>query len=80
VDETVDASALELWTVAEVAKKLRLSEATVWRRIYSGDLESVRDGRSRRIAPAAVAEYIARLRATAQQAQASPAPPGQDAA
>ena len=68
-DEVVDASAMELWTVAEVARKLRLSEATVWRRIYSGDLESVKDGRSRRVAPAAVAEYIAGLRAVARQAQ-----------
>lgn len=78
MDEPVDASALELWTVAEVAKRLRLSEATVWRRIYSGDLESVRDGRSRRIAPAAVAEYIARLRSAAQAD--GPMPPERGAA
>ena len=74
MEEVVDASAVELWTVAEVAKKLRLSEATVWRRIYSNDLESVKDGRSRRVAPAAVAEYIAKLRGVAQQAQRASEP------
>lgn len=67
----VDASALELWTVEEVARKLRLSTATVWRRIYSGELESVKDGRSRRVPPAAVAAYIQNLRDT--QNQPSPA-------
>lgn len=61
----VDASDLELLTVDEVAAKLRLSPTTVWRRIYSGDLESVKDGRSRRVPPAAVAAYIQNLRSTA---------------
>lgn len=58
----VDSGDMELWTVEQVAKKLNLSKATVWRRIYSGDLESVKDGRSRRVPPAAVAAYIQSLR------------------
>jgi excisionase family DNA binding protein len=58
----VDSSDMELWTVEQVARKLNLSKATVWRRIYSGDLESVKDGRSRRVPPAAVAAYIQGLR------------------
>lgn len=61
--QDVDASALELWTVKEVAARLRLSEATIWRCVYRGEIDSVTIGRSRRIAPAAVAEYIERLSA-----------------
>ena len=59
----VDASARELWTVEDVAAKLRLSKATIWRLIYAGTLESVTIGRSRRVTPAAVAAYIDGLRA-----------------
>ncbi len=60
--QEVDASALELLTVAEVAKLLRLSEPTIWRRIYAGEIESVKAGRARRVPPAAVRDYIERLR------------------
>lgn len=54
-------SALGLLTVPDVAKMLRLSKATVWRRIYSGEIESVKEGRSRRVEPRAVQAYIDRL-------------------
>jgi excisionase family DNA binding protein len=60
----VDEGDMELLTVDEVAAKLRVSAPTVWRRIYSGDIESVKVGRSRRIPPAAVAAYIRGLRET----------------
>jgi len=60
--DVVDASALELFTVDEVAKKLRLSTATIWRLVHAGTIESVMIGRSRRIPPPAVRDYIASLR------------------
>ena len=49
--------ALDLLTVPEVAARLRLSKSTVWRLVYSGELESVKRGRSRRITPEAVGAY-----------------------
>lgn len=64
--------ALDLLMVGEVATRLRLSEATVWRLVYAEEkepgtgLESVKVGRSRRIAPEAVIAYKARLRAAAR--------------
>jgi excisionase family DNA binding protein len=53
---------LELLTVPEVAKLLRLSKSTIWRLVSSGDLKSVKQGRSRRIAPEDLADYRDRLR------------------
>jgi excisionase family DNA binding protein len=71
--------ALDLLTAREVAKRLRVSERTVKRLIYANrkepgaGLESVKIGELVRVAPEAVIEYKARLRAAAQ-APASQAP------
>lgn len=59
--------ALDLLTTAEVAARLRVSKMTVRRLFESGDLETVKVGRSRRFAPEAVADYKKRLREQAQQ-------------
>jgi len=61
---------LDLLTVPEVAQRLRLSAATIWRKIYAGELESVKVGRSRRVAPEAIVAYKAKLREQAQQGAA----------
>lgn len=58
--------ALDLLSVKEVATRLRLSEVTIRRLIKKGDLESVRVGSRVLVAPEAVAEYKASLRAVAQ--------------
>lgn len=63
--------ALDLLTVKEVATRLRLSEVTIRRLIGSGDLEGVHVGASVRVAPEALAEYKARLRAVAQGSPAA---------
>lgn len=58
----VGEEALDLLRVPEAARRMSLSARTVWRLIYSGELESVKIGRARRVAPDDVAAYIARLR------------------
>lgn len=59
----VGTGALNLLKVREVAELLGLCEKTVYRLIWSGELEAVTVGtRARRVAPEAVAEYKARLR------------------
>jgi excisionase family DNA binding protein len=57
----VGLTALDLLTVPEVAKLLRLSEGTVWRRIRAGAIGSVTIGRARRITPEQVAAFIGSL-------------------
>lgn len=59
--------ALDLLTIEEVAARLRVSKMTVRRLFASGELESLKVGRSRRFAPEAVADYKDRLRAAAKQ-------------
>jgi excisionase family DNA binding protein len=54
----VGMDALELFTVPEVAKLLRLSEATVWRRVHDGDIASIKVGAARRITPASVTAFV----------------------
>ena len=49
-----------LLTVAEVAYMTRLSRPTVYRLLRSGEIPSLRFGRSYRVAEEAVDEYIAR--------------------
>lgn len=49
----------EWLTVAEVAADLRVSKMTVYRLIHLGDIASSRVGRSFRIRPRAVDEYLA---------------------
>lgn len=46
-----------LLKVPRVAKMLGVSQVTVWRLIGSGELESIKVGRSRRIDPGAVEAY-----------------------
>lgn len=59
--------ALDLLTVHQVAKKLNLSEKTVYRLIWKKELEALTVGtRNLRIAPEAVEEYKERLRAAAR--------------
>jgi len=58
----VGEEALVLLTVKEVAARLRVSATTVWRLVASGDLESVKIGAARRIAPEAVIAYKESLR------------------
>lgn len=52
-----------LLTVAEAAEQLGIGRTTAWNLVRSGELESVRIGRLRRIHVDAVAAYAARLAA-----------------
>ena len=67
----VGPEALDLLTVNEVAARLRLSARTIWRLIDAErkqpgtGLESVREGRSVRVAPEALIAYKERLRTKA---------------
>lgn len=63
----VGEEALDLLGVKEVAVRLRVSAVTVRRLIASGELEKVRIGRRVLVAPEAVAEYKARLRAASHE-------------
>lgn len=75
----VGEEALDLLTVPDVAVRLRLSKATIWRLIYAWEktpgtgLESVKVGRSRRVAPEAIVAYKERLRGPAPQSHADAA-------
>lgn len=57
-------NALGMHTVPEAAALMSLGVRTVWRMIHDDEIESVKRGRSRRIPRQAVADYIAKLRAT----------------
>jgi excisionase family DNA binding protein len=60
---------LQLYTVEEVASRLKLGRTVIFDLIRNGRLGSVREGRARRITPRAIAEYIALLeREAAEQA------------
>jgi excisionase family DNA binding protein len=60
-DAAVDVSALGLWSIPDVASRLRLSPKTIQRLCRSGDIESVKVGRRRLIPPIAVADYLTRV-------------------
>jgi excisionase family DNA binding protein len=62
----VGPEALDLLTVKEVAARLRVSAKTVWRLVAAKEIESVKIGTSRRVAPEAVIAYKERLRSDAQ--------------
>ncbi len=47
-----------LFTVAEVAAVMRVSKMTVYRLVHSGELASVRVGRSFRVPEQAVHDYL----------------------
>ncbi|MFC3298985.1 helix-turn-helix domain-containing protein [Arthrobacter agilis] len=46
-------------TVAEVAEQMRVSKMTVYRLVNSGELPSIRFGRSFRVPQSALNEYLA---------------------
>lgn len=52
-----------LLTVEEAARRLRIGRTLCFRLVASGELESVVIGRLRRIPPAALDDYVNRLRA-----------------
>ena len=54
-------------TVAEVAEMLGYGESKVRMLIIQGDLKSLKDGRSRRILPQWVDEFVARRAAEAEE-------------
>ena len=51
-------SEIKFFTVAEVAAVMRVSKMTVYRLVHSGELASVRVGRSFRVPERAVHEYL----------------------
>ena len=51
-------SEIRFLTVAEVAALMRVSKMTVYRLVHSGELASVRVGRSFRVPERAVHEYL----------------------
>jgi excisionase family DNA binding protein len=51
----------KLLTVEEVAQILRIGRTRAWGLVMSGEIASVKIGRSRRVEPQAVEEYVARL-------------------
>jgi excisionase family DNA binding protein len=53
-----------LLTVEEAAERLRLGRTFVYRLIMSGELESVKVGRLRRVPAECLPEYVAALRGT----------------
>jgi excisionase family DNA binding protein len=53
-----------LLTVEEAAKRLRLGRTLVYRLISSGELESVKVGRLRRVPAECLPEYVDTLRRT----------------
>jgi excisionase family DNA binding protein len=50
----------ELMTVTEVAAALRVSRATIYRLVHSGDLAGVRVGKAVRITRRAVQDFMSR--------------------
>lgn len=50
----------ELFSVPESAKMVRVSEKTMWRKVYSREISSVTIGRLRRIPLSAIEQLIAR--------------------
>ena len=59
------------YTVAEVAELLGYGETKVRMLIIQGDLKSLKDGRSRRILPQWVDDYVAMRAAQADEVWAS---------
>jgi len=67
--QEVGLGALELLTVPEVARLLKVSTATAWRRVHSGEIESMKTGGNRRVSPEALGAYQKRCtQQTAEQA------------
>lgn len=60
-----DASSVErvAFTVPDAAKAMSLGERTVWELVRTGELESVKVGRARRVTRATVLAFLERKRA-----------------
>ena len=58
----MDTSAPLLLTPAEAAKRLSLARSTLYELVLTGEIVSIKIGRSRRIPIEALTDYIARLR------------------
>lgn len=63
-------SDLQLYTVKDVERLLRLSRSEIYVLIRSGRLASVAEGRARRITAQGIRDYIALLISEAQEAAA----------
>jgi excisionase family DNA binding protein len=50
------------WVVEDIAKYLRVSKMTVYRRIHAGELPAVRIGRSFRVSDTDLNEYLETMR------------------
>jgi excisionase family DNA binding protein len=61
-----------LYTPTEAAALLSISRSTIYELIARGELASVRIGASRRVAAAALADYVQRLAGPAVDAGADP--------
>ena len=59
-----------LWTVAEVAEHMRVSNMTVYRLIKAGQLPAIRVGKNYRIRDADLAEYLDASRTRRRESQA----------
>jgi excisionase family DNA binding protein len=59
---------LELYRISEAMRMLRMSRTVIYEQLRTGRLRSVRQGRARRIPPAAIREYIALLEKEAEEA------------
>ncbi|QDP94824.1 helix-turn-helix domain-containing protein [Microlunatus elymi] len=68
VDHEVRVLRPKWYTVAQVAELLGYGESKVRSLILAGDLRSLKDGRSRRVLPEWVDEYVAMRAAEAEQA------------
>jgi len=58
----------QLLTVEQAAEALHIGRAKAWTLVASGEIQSVTIGRLRRITPAAIDRYIARLQDLAASA------------
>jgi excisionase family DNA binding protein len=57
---------LELWTVEEVAQRLKLARSRVFALVASKQIDSLKIGKSRRFRPAAVAAFIEAMQQQAE--------------
>ena len=51
-----------LLTPQEAARRLSLARSTVYQLVLTGELESIKIGRSRRVLASSLADYVERLR------------------
>ena len=60
---TIDMGDKRLFTVPQTQAMLGIGRTTLWNMIASGEIESVRIGRSRRITAEAIDQFVEGLRA-----------------